>query len=361
MGSRHQLFVIARVFGGFRTLAAVHHQSLYSERALQRCLRVINVLQATSNRIPILEELRAARMKKGDFWATSREFQPFPFIATCLTVGCSFDPSEGYQDRVHPLVYNITLDRLDINDGITVIDITDPASPSYCFSFLPGGLRPLDARTYLWRYMRESHDAYVSAEDSDDTWIEQTAAVLHGEDEEVKRQAEKDRIASSERIHEQISQNPLVQGLQAYRLIDDPQMLRSWSQQLPADDPPQAENADGAKALSLRDQAMDQLISNMLKDPDYDPHAAAQAQHFSDFIPRYRSKLLSLAEKAELPQSPSLFSCIKLAFSGETVIDLGAFSDVPAAQLVRLGTTPKRGGRGSEPITSSPAFGGGSR
>ncbi|KAL8895852.1 MAG: hypothetical protein Q9207_007984 [Kuettlingeria erythrocarpa] len=211
-------------------------------------------------------------------------------------------------------------------------------------------------------YLRESDVTEVTPEDSDDEWIEQIAGALHGKDEEVKWQAEQERIAPSERIHEQISQNPLVQGLQAYRVIDYPQTLRSWSQQSPADDPPQAENADGAKAFSLRDQAMDQLIGTMLKDPDYDPHAAAQAQHLSDFIPRYRSKLLSLAEKEELPQSPSLVNCIKLAFSGETVIDLSAFSDVPARHLVQAASElhPKRSGQGSEPVKSSPAFGGAS-
>lgn len=334
MGQRHQLFVIAKVFNRFRTLAAVHHQQLSSQRALQRCLRSVEILQATPNRIPVSQELRAARRKDDDFWATSKEFQPFPFIATCLTVGCSFDPGEGYQDRVHPLPFNVTLDRINNNDGISVMDITNPGLPRYCFSFLPGGVQPLDARTYLWRYMRNRDIGYASLEDSDDTWIQSIMDALKGEDAEAKLQVEEDRVKHSEEVGRQISRNRLVQRLHTYPLIS-PSTLHSWSTQSLADDPLGGEDLDQVKALSLRDQAMDQLIDSTLKDPDSDPHSAAQAQQLLDFVPRYRSKLLSLAERAELPQPSSLVGCIKLAFSGETVIDLSPFSDVPAEQLVQ--------------------------
>ncbi|KAL8724571.1 MAG: hypothetical protein Q9166_007881 [cf. Caloplaca sp. 2 TL-2023] len=110
------------------------HQWLYEAGPLKRCLRLIQIFHTESNRIPIKQELRAAREKTAEFWA-SKNFQPFPFIATSLLVGSSFDPNEGYQRRVHPLAFNTTFDEIDNNDGIAIVDISEPESIKYCCAF----------------------------------------------------------------------------------------------------------------------------------------------------------------------------------------------------------------------------------
>ena len=45
MGQRHQLFVIAKVKARYRTLCAVHHQWLYGQTALRRCLGTLKIFQ----------------------------------------------------------------------------------------------------------------------------------------------------------------------------------------------------------------------------------------------------------------------------------------------------------------------------
>ena len=153
MGQRHQLFVIAKVRNRYRGLAAVHNQWLYGGGALQRCYRLLNILQAKENRVPIAQELRGAREQPDAFWSGNDNFQPFPFVATCLTVGSSFDPDVGYQARVHPLAFNTSLDEVDNNDGVTVVDISDADHLGYCFAFLERR-QPLKASAYLSQYVK---------------------------------------------------------------------------------------------------------------------------------------------------------------------------------------------------------------
>lgn len=333
MGQRHQLFVIARIANRYRTLAAVHHQWLYGESALQSCLRVLDILRARSNRIPICQELRAARKKDDNFWARRDEFQPFPFVATCLTVGSSCDPSEGYQHRVRPLAFNTTLDRIDNDDGITVIDISDPNFLRFCFTFLGGGVKPLGASTYLWRYKR--HRQYLEPDQESDNAESQGYST---DDEEANDTKNREDIES------QIQQNPLVQQLEAYELIRKEELL-SWITQTSAPSSVREVSRDEVERPSLRDQTMDQLINTALEDPDFDPSSTAVAQQLSDFIPKYRSKLLSLGEKNELPSLSALTSRIELAFAGETVVDLSPFSNLPAEHLVKAASNLLRSGQ----------------
>ena len=182
MGQRHQLFVIARVWERYRTLAAVHRQWLYKMNPIERCLRLNHTFEAEPNQIPIKQELRAARNKDDHFW-TMDLVQPFPFIATCLLVGSSFEPEIGYQHRVHSLPFNVTLDRIDNNDGITIIDISDTKNIKYCFAFLGGwrrkGLKPRSAGGYLARYEMDpdedlDEDEDVEEEEESDEDQEQT-------------------------------------------------------------------------------------------------------------------------------------------------------------------------------------------
>jgi hypothetical protein len=61
MGQRHQLFVIAKIANRYRGLAVFHHQWLYGDIALERCLRILTIFSAPANRLPIQQELTAAR------------------------------------------------------------------------------------------------------------------------------------------------------------------------------------------------------------------------------------------------------------------------------------------------------------
>lgn len=177
MGQRHQLFIIARILGRYRGLAALHHQWSYGSGAVARCSRLLEVFQAPENRIPIQQELLGARSRDEAFWNQkfdyaqddyARRVAPFPFISTALILGGSFDPDKGKHSRVHPLDFNTPFDEGDNNDGVTIIDITEQAHPRYCFVFFNDIERdyeddndwaklrtPLSASSYLEVY-RES-------------------------------------------------------------------------------------------------------------------------------------------------------------------------------------------------------------
>ena len=182
MGRRHQLFVVARIRDHFRTLAVVHHQWLYRMGPIERCLRLIHIFESEPNQIPIKQELRAACDKDDDFW-TMDLIEPFPFVATCLLVGSSFEPEIGYHHRVHSLSFNVKLNHFINNDGITIIDISDTKNIKYCFAFLDGwrrrDLKPQSVGGYLARYEMDpgedrDKDEDVKEEDELDEDQEQT-------------------------------------------------------------------------------------------------------------------------------------------------------------------------------------------
>lgn len=105
MGQRHQHFIIARVNGRYRNLAAVAQWS-YGNTILECCRNTLKILQATTNRVPIEEELKAAERCQENFW-TQGVFEepehwdvtmdaPFPFLMTCLMLGTTHGLSDGY-------------------------------------------------------------------------------------------------------------------------------------------------------------------------------------------------------------------------------------------------------------------------
>lgn len=125
MGQRHQLFVIAKINGRYRQLCAIHHQWLYGHTALRRCQDIFHTLSHAVNRVPLQQELIAASKHDDNFWvaATSRDeyFEknshvPFPFVATCLIMGASFNVN-GYFHGVSIEPFHMPFDGGDNNNG----------------------------------------------------------------------------------------------------------------------------------------------------------------------------------------------------------------------------------------------------
>ena len=158
MGQRHQLFVIAKIANRYRGLAVFHHQWLLADIALERCLTILTIFSAPANRLPIQQELTAARRLDEEFWTKPRSWEdfevPFPFITTCLLLGASFDVKTVYNHRVTLEPFNMAFNGGDNNDGITVIDITDLTHVRYCFVSWKN-----------WRTGKEEGE-----EEEDDTW-----------------------------------------------------------------------------------------------------------------------------------------------------------------------------------------------
>ncbi|KAH9884768.1 hypothetical protein F4778DRAFT_762544 [Xylariomycetidae sp. FL2044] len=142
MGQRHQLFVIARIGNRYRSLAAIHRQWLYNKGAYAVCTRLSEIFQETANH-PLLhhEMTLAAALTEADWNAeaspSSFATPKFPFIASCLLLGTSFDPDKGVATQAHLLPFNTPYDGGDNNDGVTILDITNPAKVRHAFVF-PG-------------------------------------------------------------------------------------------------------------------------------------------------------------------------------------------------------------------------------
>ncbi|KAI4250250.1 MAG: hypothetical protein LQ352_005404, partial [Teloschistes flavicans] len=341
MGARHQLFIVAKVRNRLRTLAAIHHQSLSHERPLQRCLRVLEVVKAAENRVPILHEIRAAREYDNDLWCRCDIFQPFPFIATCLLLGCSFDPNAAYQDRVHPERFNLSLSEVDNDEGITVIDVSNPEEPKYCFAFLPGqfGVEfsdllsdPLSPSKYLSRYIRPRGHVSRTASDVDD--LDDLDDRSMNSDDTKDDDYERNSFDSTA----QIEYDRLCDQLSPYKLISKELLESVWSERAIDRDSASPRGQDiSPNRTSLRDTAMD-MFTKMIAEGIVDTSSLAEAQQLPDFKHRLISKLRTMALNGELPSTAATASCLEFAFSKANSVDLSALSSLSASCVVEAVT-----------------------
>ncbi|KAL8887017.1 MAG: hypothetical protein Q9215_005353 [Flavoplaca cf. flavocitrina] len=306
MGQRHQLFVIARIIGRYRQLAAIHHQWLYGHTALRRCRDILNIFGNKTNRIPLPQELIAASQKDDDFWLAAHddrhknEHVPFPFIMTCLVTGASFN-LDGYYHNVLVEPFYMAYDEGDNNNGITVFDITEPANPRYCFVDFMGmeserGVdlnTPLSARTYL--------EAYYELNDA---------------------------------TNDEVGLLPLVESFQNRSLITEEALAETWpdgawEHQSPTDvdstDPPELGGLDIAeKPKSLRNQAMDQFLDLLLDPSEQDVHTLmTETDHLNDFVPNLRRRLY--IQGPTLEPSATNIGLLQKALEGVATVDLSPF------------------------------------
>ncbi|KAG8905175.1 hypothetical protein FRB99_000589 [Tulasnella sp. 403] len=148
MGQRHQFYAISRGLNGkYMCVAAFHHQWLYGHLVGLAAVSAINDIKRHAYLIK--QELRCLRYANYDLRDT---MMPCPFLWHRLrkwygkaTLGVYHHPLQG-----------------DNNDGITVLDVTNPCSPSVCFvnigtssselRTLPVGI-PLTAERYIRHYL----------------------------------------------------------------------------------------------------------------------------------------------------------------------------------------------------------------
>lgn len=148
MGQRHQFWVISKINGRYRVLAAVHHQWAYGSNPIKAYWRLIKMMEDPENKRLARHEITAAAGHGGDWWEMQEKMAskggdiaenvPFPFLMTCLFMATSFDPrvypSASYGSRVHTLDVGTSWSQVDNNDGFTILDITVLDKPTYCFT-----------------------------------------------------------------------------------------------------------------------------------------------------------------------------------------------------------------------------------
>ncbi|TFK70016.1 hypothetical protein BDN72DRAFT_819439 [Pluteus cervinus] len=165
MGSPHQAYIIAKVIPhgrnkpNYRCIGAIHHQWCYGSLPLGAALRFMALIKQKENADIIKEEVKALNGKYG-----SRLSQPplipsvpCPFtnflMNSAWSVDLTPDPKSGYMYLSNAIDEDafMRMSEGDNSDGQTVIDVTDPSSPSYCF-ILSDGDQPITAEEYIRYY-----------------------------------------------------------------------------------------------------------------------------------------------------------------------------------------------------------------
>ncbi|KAL8691725.1 MAG: hypothetical protein Q9218_003118 [Villophora microphyllina] len=349
MGQRHQLFVIAKTNGHYRLLCAIHHQWLYGHTALRRCLDVVKHFSHPDNHLPLQQELIAASKFDDDFWVAPESNEdeknnniPFPFIATCLIMGASFNV-KGYYHHVQMEPFFMAYNEGDNNNGITVFDITDLDNVRYCFVDFYGMeseravalMTPLSARTYL--------EAYYLLDDSDDRAKKTDLSALLNQFKSkglVTTAALKETWPSGawqgDKVFEEDDQG--LSGSSACRAADeDAAQISTTAATLRKPMKPATDENKGP-VKSLRAQTLDKLLEDLLRQAQdisvLDPDLYTEADVLTDFIPQLREKLYSRA--ATLVPSTAILHLLEKALGQDIEVDFTPFTTLSVDHLAEL-------------------------
>ncbi|KAH6915124.1 hypothetical protein BKA70DRAFT_1258059 [Coprinopsis sp. MPI-PUGE-AT-0042] len=167
MGQRHQAFLIARVIprqgeteAKYRCVAALHHQWCYAHLPLKAAYRFYQRARQPENAALLREDLLQYPKRAGQKQTAA---EPCPYASFLLQTAFSVDMDDSgngqYISFATPLSARMGSSHGDNNDGITLMDITDPQNISLGFVRHPRGsnMTPGSGETYLRAYVGE-HD-----------------------------------------------------------------------------------------------------------------------------------------------------------------------------------------------------------
>ncbi|KAJ7146263.1 hypothetical protein C8R44DRAFT_10800 [Mycena epipterygia] len=187
MGQRHQIFIVARVVpqgstvARYRCVGAYHHQWCYGDIPLEQLRKFLYLIQEEDNVQIVEEEIRAIQEKYGSGDSEPKfPVLPCPYTTFLLASAWCVDLeypgyyASGGEFRYTFLPAMMGSTKGDNNDGITVVDITDPTNPSYCFvsTFGLSGEEPevavekrvpLSAEQYAAAYSVPAYDTHVKS------------------------------------------------------------------------------------------------------------------------------------------------------------------------------------------------------
>ncbi|TGO68426.1 hypothetical protein BOTNAR_0025g00080 [Botryotinia narcissicola] len=338
MGQRNQLFVIAKINGQYRGLAAIHHL----------CINTLRILQSSANRIALSHELRhAARLKEED-WSRKIGFAkvsvadiPFPFILTCLVVGAGLRAKDSYHARVHNFPFHLSFDGSDNNDGITVFDVTEVTQVRYCFVSLdssdsdeeeggapskPPAMTPLTGPQYLWGYCRKD-DQSNQEKFKDPVKNFQALPLIDGRalhsawpDNSWRITVQDGGESKWTRVEQVVAvetspsfDNPRHSMLSADPLITEEEISRQ-----------KESNSVDAEISSLKASSLVKVLNSAIaSSPSELPQIFERASLLSDLYPAAKSKLY--ADPIDVSNSSSVRRILSSILRKENTIDLGPF------------------------------------
>ncbi|THU76843.1 hypothetical protein K435DRAFT_974256 [Dendrothele bispora CBS 962.96] len=176
MGRKHQVYIIARLIPHDSTtgkpyyccIGGHHHQSCYGTLPLAATHRFLALIKNEDNAEIIRDELRRRAQHK--YYGLGREEFPFmpamscPYTLLLLTQAWNMDLgsvkdayASGYGLENDTLDPNMGTFQADNDEGITIIDVTDPSDPAYCFvpEIYKSDAGPVDVRGYVAKHDEE--------------------------------------------------------------------------------------------------------------------------------------------------------------------------------------------------------------
>lgn len=229
----------------------------------------------------------------------------FPFVTTCLTIGAGVDSDTGDTSLVIPERWNMGFDEGDNNDGITVLDITNPEGVRYCFvQWLCGGrdsMVPLTGEDYLTTYYEPA-----------------------------------DHTAEMKGVMQRLEKLPLIgSGDLQDAWPDGSWKTREQNGLSPVDSDPCASDTSpqtsAAGTGSLTRLAMERTIETLLTEED---DLLEEVEQLPLFLPSLRSYLSR--HPGVVSSSPFGFDMLTRALQGLHELDLHLYPDLSGEQVLAL-------------------------
>lgn len=352
------VFIVAKVGDRYRTFCSIQQYFLHVTLA-ERCLRLIKIFEEPENRIPIQQELLLAQDKPEEFWAPEDQCQaccpfPFPYLATCLILGTSFDPADGFIDHAKIFYPGQEFDRLQNSDAVTIIDISEPHNVRYCFvGYNPYSLpvplmTPISAASHLFDSFDgdgERNDEEggeeggegeeESGEDSDyeEECDEDSEGEEDGEVDAYHEEADDDDIPQTHSHDSPVEwARTIAKGFEGRQLMSIHSLNSTWPRETwrglveASNDSTDQALRSSSQVTSLRTLALDKLIETALTDPGFDMSWISElADLLEDFLPRLRDSLYNYS--VDLAPSPTSIRVIVRAFQDVPGFRLGAFHE----------------------------------
>ncbi|KAK4549827.1 hypothetical protein LTR36_005128 [Oleoguttula mirabilis] len=340
MGQRSQLFIIAKINGRHRVLAAAHHQNFYGRLTIRQCLHLLQILRSEANRIDIRRELsRAERQDWNELLPTngketSYPTAPFPFLATCLAVGAGLHDEYQYSHGVSHLPLDIGYADSDNNDGISFYDVTDPANPRYGFVFFRD---TYGAGTY------DSDGEHIGDEMDDAAVV--AMSVVDGRSylntyetpQEQKEMSDDSRFADVVEcsLPKELSVDSLLADLGKYWLVTAAALESIWGDQGWSDaiQGPTARLDASVSRTTLKQKALDRTIDVALDHATDDLDWLLEAEQLPAFIPAVLAKLRSTPT---LIQKSGAIPLLVRVFKAGSDVDLSMFGDLQPSQALAI-------------------------
>lgn len=138
---RCQVFVVAKVGRRYRGLCSVHSDWHGITGAIGGCLEMLNIFEATENRIPIQQELLKAQSKSETFWSTGSIVNagtssdiPFPYISMCLLIRVFLNCwAQSHRGVSLWMPVKSEFEKSHEDETHTIIDISDLTCVRYGF------------------------------------------------------------------------------------------------------------------------------------------------------------------------------------------------------------------------------------